>query len=169
MARIKGTFLNSANYEPQIAAPFDARQRVEYRRDLIDPVCWTSSNGARYIYNGMIVVVCKDTPENNGVYILNDVTIFNTYEGWYKLANEDQINKLQELIDNIQTQAGGGVDLELESDLPEVGVEGLTYYVKENCSIQRWDSVSKTYIEYGKGADSLDIEIIYGGNADGNG
>lgn len=167
MARIKGTFLNSANYEPQIAAPFDARQRVEYRRDLIDPVCWTSSNGAKYIYNGMIVVVCKDTPENNGVYILNNVAIFNKYEGWYKLANDEQIEDLQRQIDNMQA-GGGSVDVGTESELPETGTEGLTYYVKENFSIQRWDATSKTYISYGGRPESLDIQLIYGGNADGN-
>ena len=167
MARIKGVFLNSANYEPQIAAPFDARQRVEYRRDLIDPTCWTSSNGARYIYNGMIVVVCKDTPANNGVYILNDVTIFNTYEGWYKLANEEQIENLQRQIDNMQI-GDGSVDLDSESELPAEGTEGLTYYIKENFSIQRWDAASKSYVSYGGHSDSLDIQLIYGGNADGN-
>jgi hypothetical protein len=40
VARYKGTFKAAANYEPQIAAPFDARMLVGARSDLVLKSTW---------------------------------------------------------------------------------------------------------------------------------
>lgn len=68
MARYRGTFSVAASYEPLTASPFDARELVDYKSDLIDPATWEQENGDIWIYTGMIVSVANDTDENNGVY-----------------------------------------------------------------------------------------------------
>jgi hypothetical protein len=69
MARKKGTFQVSANYEPLKAAPFDARSLVETKEDLFLADTWTI-NGIAWVYNGMLVAVFNDTEENKGLYLL---------------------------------------------------------------------------------------------------
>ena len=69
MARQKGTLGISANFEPQIAAPFDARAMVPTKADLIIQSNWTALDGSYYGYNGMTVTVAEDsTVANNGIY-----------------------------------------------------------------------------------------------------
>lgn len=69
MARIKGMFSVSANYEPTIVAPLDAREVVQYKSDLFARKTWLK-NDSLFIYNGLKVSVTQDTEENNGVYVL---------------------------------------------------------------------------------------------------
>ena len=45
MSREKGTFLVPANYEPQKAAPFDARMKVESKADLTLEKTWKLRDG----------------------------------------------------------------------------------------------------------------------------
>ena len=169
MAREKGTFQVAANYEPLIAAPFDARSLVETRADLINPTTWRQPNGDIWIYNGMIVAVSSDVNStNNGVYVLLNANNYTEISSWQKLADTASIDHLQEQIDNIDTSEGLGLsDIEVatESDLPEIGVSGITYYVLDTNSIYRWQEETQSYIGFG-GAD-LDINIINGGNANG--
>jgi hypothetical protein len=40
MSRYKGLFQVPANYEPLIRGPFDARELVETKADLINPATW---------------------------------------------------------------------------------------------------------------------------------
>lgn len=172
MARQRGMFNDSANYEPTISAPQDARQLVEYKADLVLEETWAQKNGAMYIYNGMFVVVSKDTDENNGLYILRDKDNFTQEKSWVKLADVDAVETLEEKINEIS--GGGSLDVEVNSmkDLPVTGDENVTYYVKENNSIQRWDEEAGRYISYGGTSgptpdlDEL-INIINGGNANG--
>ena len=64
MARIPGTFDFSANLEVNKQGPLDARLTVESKSEL---------TGLPFAYIGMIVAVTSDTtPENNGVYVLED-------------------------------------------------------------------------------------------------
>ena len=63
MARYKGIFKAAANYEPQIAAPFDARMLVDAKADLTDRSIWQQSNGDVWVYSGMIVAVANDENE----------------------------------------------------------------------------------------------------------
>ena len=168
MARRKGTFQVSANYEPLKAAPFDARQLVETRADLIAEDTWVI-NDIAWVYTGMIVAVASDVNRaNNGVYVLTDAANYTSLESWEKLADSKSIEDLQRQIDAIEVQGGGTLDLEIDSeaDLPEVGDEHITYYIKENSSIQRWDAEEGKYRSYG-GTD-FDINIIHGGDSNGN-
>lgn len=119
MGRFRGSFLNSANYEPLIAAPFDAREKVDYRSDLIAESTWQQTNGAKYIYDGMVVSVTKDLPMFNGRYFLIDRTKFNSYESWIKLANENQIVELQKQIDELRGGSSPGSVDAVKKELDE--------------------------------------------------
>lgn len=169
MARYKGIFKASANYEPQIAAPFDARSLVETKSDLILDSTWRQSDGGIWTYVGMIVSVAKDIdPNNNGVYILiaDDFTLASN---WRKLSDENDIDSLREEINNIVSNGDLDVEVEAEADLPEIGVKDVTYYVKENYSIRRWNAETQSYDSYGgTNADLPDINLIFGGNSNGN-
>ena len=57
MAREKGTFQVAANYEPLIAAPFDARMLVGVKSDLTAPQTWQDLRGDAWVYVGMLVTV----------------------------------------------------------------------------------------------------------------
>jgi hypothetical protein len=54
--------------------------------------------------------------------------------------------------------------------LPEVGDKNATYYVKDNSSIQRWDEETQSYQSYGGSGETpeLDVNLIYGGDSNGN-
>lgn len=78
MARNKGLAAFSANFEPQMAAPLDARNTVETITDLITPAIWEAGDGSVYAYVGMRVTVTDSPdPADNGVYYLSaaDYTI----------------------------------------------------------------------------------------------
>ena len=71
MGREKGTLNISANFEPQIAAPFDSRIVVDTYADLTAEDTFISTDGNNYAYVGMIVSVVADTDSNNnGIYLL---------------------------------------------------------------------------------------------------
>lgn len=177
MARYKGIFKAAANYEPQIAAPFDARMLVDAKADLTDKKTWQQSNGDIWIYSGMIVAVANDeNSANNGVYMLLNSAHFEEETSWRKMSDDSSlaalnaaIEELQEQIKNIEISGDGGVSIEVDTmdDLPKVGKTDVTYYVKENLSIQRWNEATQSYLAFGGqgSAPDLDIKIIYGGNA----
>lgn len=171
MARYKGTFTTAANYEPLIAAPFDARQLVEARSDLINPKTWNRSDGTNWTYVGMIVAVSRDIDDNNnGVYMLV-ADDFTQLANWRKCADDRDISRLMKEIESIEVGAGSqDIEVDTDQDLPSIGDENATYYVKSNLSIQRWDEETQSYISYGASGDSpdLDINLIIGGNANGN-
>lgn len=84
MSRNKGIASFSGNFEPQAAAPLDARCIVETISDLLDASVWEANDGGTYVYAGMVVSVYQDPdPDNNGLYILldpTDVTDINSWE-----------------------------------------------------------------------------------------
>ena len=83
MARDKGSLGISANFEPQIAAPFDARANVPTKADLIVASNWTANDGNTYAYNGMTVTVAEDTTaSNNGIYVLTDAANITNTASW---------------------------------------------------------------------------------------
>jgi hypothetical protein len=172
MARYRGTFTAAANYEPLKAAPFDARSLVECKADLINPATWMQDDtGDIWTYVGMMVTVAQDIDDNNnGVYILTGED-FTQSQLWRKCADERDIARLLEEIENIDVSGEGSLDVTVDSDeaLPEVGDANTTYYIKADNSIQRWDEDTQRYIRYG-GSDvdpDLDIQLIHGGNANG--
>lgn len=170
MAREKGIFHISANYEPLKAAPFDARSLVQTKADLLAADTWVV-NGIAWVYQGMLVAVAKDeNPDNNGVYMLiaDDYTL---EESWRKYADARDVKALEEKIENIEISAEGSVTVEVDEmiDLPKIGDSNTTYFVKENSSIQRWNEETQSYSAYGGSGVSpdLNIQLIYGGSANG--
>ena len=165
MAREKGTFQVSANYEPLKAAPFDARALVETKADLVSATTWIA-DGELWIYSGMIVSVGMDpVKENNGIYFLRDVSQFQSFElGWIKLADLEALLDLQEQLNNISTQISFDISLETKAELPIIGNSNYTYYIRDNAEILKWDTEIGDYISYGNSSFE-DIEIIDGGSA----
>ena len=170
MARYRGTFTAAANYEPLKAAPFDARQLVETKSDLINPSTWQQLNGDIWTYIGMMVVVSSDVnSNNNGLYILKDKD-YTIISNWEKQATNKEISALQAQIDELEVSGGGSLDVEveMEADLPENGNSNTTYYVRENNTIWRWQEETQSYVSFGGSSADLDINIIHGGDANGN-
>lgn len=172
MARYEGMFMAAANYEPLIAAPFDARSLVDEQADLINPSTWEVSGGrGTWTYVGMVVAVALDEDDSkNGVYVLV-ADDFTKLSNWRKCADERDIARLQDAIKNIEiTEGGASIEVETMEDLPKVGAPDVTYYVKENLSIQRWNEVTQSYLSYGGSGATPDfdnIQLIHGGNAHG--
>jgi hypothetical protein len=101
MARTKGTLALSANFEPQIAAPLDARHVCSTVAELVLPATWTAKDGTVYAYQGMITSVWNDGA-NNGIYQLNG-TDYTVAENWEKVSiTDDERTKLA----NIETTIG---------------------------------------------------------------
>lgn len=74
MARDKGTFEFSANFEPRIQAPLDSRMVVGLYSDLLNPITWRDSENLVWLYNGAIVSVASDpNPEKSGIYTCLDI------------------------------------------------------------------------------------------------
>lgn len=170
MARFRGTFTAAANYEPLKAAPFDARQLVEKKADLTDPLTWQQENGDAWVYVGMLVTVAQDVKaDDNGTYRLIALP-YTEENNWIRQADEDDIASLQTQIDNIEV-GGGSLDITVsnELELPIPGDSNATYYVKADSSIRRWDEETETYVPYGGTGEipELNIQIIHGGNANG--
>ena len=69
MSRNKGIASFSANFEPQVSAPLDARNIAETKADLLLASTWTANDNWIYTYLGMNVVVYNDWA-NNWIYIL---------------------------------------------------------------------------------------------------
>ena len=168
MARYRGTYTTAANYELLKAGPFDARQLVETKADLINPATWRQSNGDIWIYVGMMVAVAADeNPNNNGVYVLKNKA-YTVESSWEKQATEQDIQNLQQQIDNLEVTSGSlDITLNSKQELPTTGDLNTTYYIQEDSSIYRWDAQLETYVQYGGGsAPDLDnITLIHGGNA----
>ena len=84
MARNRGSFNFAQNFEVQRAAPLDARQKVGYYTDLVDPSAWISTDGYVWLYTGAIVVVTNDP--SSGVYWLKDGGSYTTYSSWERIG-----------------------------------------------------------------------------------
>jgi len=84
MARSRGSFNFAQNFEVQRAAPLDARQKVGYYTDLVDPSAWISTDGYVWLYNGAMVVVTEDP--SSGLYILKDGGNYTNYNSWYAVG-----------------------------------------------------------------------------------
>lgn len=164
MSRNRGIFDFSANYEPLYAAPLDARTVVDLKSDLIAESTWNVNDGANYLFNGLLVCVSKDTDDNNGLYILLDVTKFNLEESWRKIADIKQIEQLNKRIDEIVVGAGGAMQVKTISELPSVGEKNGIYFVIDENATYRWDDEELKYFCVGR--DYKDIDVINGGNAD---
>lgn len=161
MARIKGLFSVSANYEPTIAAPLDAREVVQYKSDLLSRKTWLK-NGSLYLYDGMRVSVTEDTNENNGVYVLTNKDLYMEASSWKQLATMDEIKELQKEIEQISVGSAFDIVDDL-SMLPQPGTSGKIWYVRAEGASYSWDTDAAKYIIVGSNFN--DIKIISGGNS----
>lgn len=163
MSRLRGIFDFSANYEPTYSAPLDARTVVDLKSDLIAQATWDVGDGSSYLFNGLLVCVTKDTVDNNGLYILLDAAKFNAESSWQKLADIQQIEKLNRRIDEIVVGVGGAVQVTTLSALPSKGeVNGIYFVIDENATY-RWDEDNLKYECVGR--DYKEIKLINGGDA----
>lgn len=90
--RSKGTFGLSANFEPQIAVPIDARMLVSTYNDLLETSTWLASDGLSYAFKGMIVGVAEDSDSSkNGIYMLMGLPVTNT-SNWDKIGDPESIS-----------------------------------------------------------------------------
>lgn len=114
MARYKGTFSVAANYEPLVGGPFDARELVNTKADLIAAKTWQQPNGDLWIYEGMKVVV-KD---EHAIYILLNPISYFLESSWLRFANMEDIAAIdakigvlpegKTVIELINSMSGGG-------------------------------------------------------------
>ncbi len=82
MSRAQGGVTFGNNFEPEIGAPLDARNVVEFKADLTLAATWTTANGI-YVYDGMTVTVWDDpTAADNGTYILQDAANYTLPVSW---------------------------------------------------------------------------------------
>lgn len=108
MARTKGTLPLSANFEPQIAGPLDARFICGTVAELLLATTWTAKDGNIYAYQGMPVSVWNDGV-NNGIYQLIASDYTNS-ANWVK--------------------SGGGGSVEAGEDGREVEIRNSGTYIQ---------------------------------------
>ena len=190
MARIKGSFITSNNYEVKKTAPFDARMLVKKKSDLTESLSWSITG----IYNGMIVAV-GDDPEksNNGLYMLADVDNVVSASSWIKFAElsdlvemaknidalteelgiiKEELDKKQDKLiagkniiieNNVISATGGGSGagvIQVEN-LPDNGQEDVIYCVQNDGSVYMWKD--GTWVCYGR--DYNQITLLLGGTS----
>ena len=190
MARIKGSFITSNNYEVKKTAPFDARMLVKKKSDLTESLSWSITG----IYNGMIVAV-GDDPEksNNGLYMLADVDNVVSASSWIKFAElsdlvemaknidalteelgiiKEELDKKQDkliagkniIIENnviSATGGGGGAGVIQVENLPDNGQEDVIDCVQNDGSVYMWKD--GTWVCYGR--DYNQITLLLGGTS----
>lgn len=101
MARNKGTFNLSANFQVKMQEALDPRMVVEKKSDLISKETWSYDENTLYVYRGMVVGVA----EEHTVYILTDVSkaLLDDYSGWTRIGQTD--NELSDTSENaVQNQ-----------------------------------------------------------------
>lgn len=190
MARIKGSFITSNNYEVKKTAPFDARMLVKKKSDLTESLSWSITG----VYNGMIVAV-GDDPEksNNGLYMLADVDNVVSASSWIKFAElsdlvemaknidalteelgiiKEELDKKQDkliagkniIIENnviSATGGGGGAGVIQVENLPDNGQEDVIYCVQNDGSVYMWKDGA--WVCYGR--DYNQITLLLGGTS----
>jgi len=85
MARTRGSYNFSQSFEVFRTAPLDARQKVQFYTDLVDPSSWMDSQGYVWLYKGAIVIVTEDP--SSGLYWLTDPNNYTSYDSWEKIAS----------------------------------------------------------------------------------
>lgn len=119
MSRVKGTNVTGAPIELTSGAPVDAKMLVDTKADLYTASTWQAPSaaganaGKMFCYYGMLVYVGNDTPENNGLYVLqnsgandaNKDATANSGANWVRISQTDtRINAIESDIDSIQSE-----------------------------------------------------------------
>lgn len=89
MGRYRGTFDFSANLEPLVKAPLDARTKVDTVADLTNPDTWKDGDGNVWLTNGLTVYV--EDEENK--YTLIDETNYTSISAWRLESASDKFYK----------------------------------------------------------------------------
>lgn len=99
MARNKGGFVFTSNFEVKLKEALDPRVVVSAKQDLINKETWPYDGDTIYLYNGLIV-----SAGNDGVYRLIDVTKIteSDYSGWQRI-DAAAAEKLL-VIDNLESE-----------------------------------------------------------------
>lgn len=131
----------SQNFEPKIAAPFDARNRVKTKAELYLEDTWKLSDGNLYIYGGMRVNVYEDGA-NNGIYSLPDPLLYYLEAGWERVGSLYIQDSTGTLFQGVQRVKFVGATIELVDGVYVVtgfegpaGVSGVNYtgdYIPES-------------------------------------
>lgn len=104
MSKTKGIFNLSGNYEPLIAAPLDSRMVVQLKTDLTSETTW-ATEGAVYLFDGLITAVVGDSEANNGIYELQDSENYTAEESWVKVASGTDLTALnEEISEHVENQ-----------------------------------------------------------------
>lgn len=84
MARNKGIFNLSANFQVKMQEALDPRMVVEKKSDLISKETWPYDGNTLYLYRGMVVGVAEESK----LYILSDVSkaLNADYSGWVQIG-----------------------------------------------------------------------------------
>jgi len=79
MARINNGIRINTGFNVSSSGPIDSRMRVEYVTDLVSPDTWPNHKAP--VYDGMVVVVTKDSNNNplGEAWILPQATKWNKY------------------------------------------------------------------------------------------
>ena len=99
MARNKGTFNASFNFQVKMQEAFDPRTAVSTKADLINKETWPYDGDTIYLYNGIVVSVADE----KSLYMLTDITnvLSSDYSGWLRVdaGNAEQVD----VIDNLES------------------------------------------------------------------
>lgn len=105
MARHKGQFAFSANFEVKTAAALDPRMVVETKDELITKDTWPHDGDTLYLYKGLLVSVQAE----NAVYMLVEPSkaLADDFSGWRRVDTDGTNSpdaSIAEAIENLQTQ-----------------------------------------------------------------
>lgn len=92
----QGLFDFSGNFSTLKAEPLDARMFVNTKAELTQLDSWPNSNGAPFIYKGMIVSVV----EEDALYMLTDKLKWNEESSWKKVGSDGNLSQPTNLIKN---------------------------------------------------------------------
>lgn len=81
MARNKGTFNFSANLEPKVQAPLDARTVVDTVAELTQTATWQDTNGDVWLFDGLVVSIAK----TGELYMLTNKADYTSAESWKRI------------------------------------------------------------------------------------
>ena len=181
--------LNSDNqYLAKGAKPLDAKSLVKTYAELLLPETWLV-DGVSGAYNGMITAVWLNTADvsKNGIYFLHDSAV-TTARGkpdvtkeanWHRLGGVetlpglvDQLKALQDELDTVkedikELQDSATIVRNSKAEFDEVGLPGKIYVATEEAMTYVW--YNNDYLPVGDGVGNVEIQVIHGGSANGNG
>ena len=81
MARTKGTFNFSANLEPKVQAPLDARTVIDTAAELTQEATWQDTNGDVWLFDGLVVSIAK----TGELYMLTNKAAYTSPASWKRI------------------------------------------------------------------------------------